>query len=241
MGPGSAVSVGYLFGRLEVIDDPQPRPAPFNMAADEVLLEELGDSAVLRIYRWVQPSISFGYFTPLNDVALPRDNREPVRRWTGGGIVEHGADFTYSLMIPRRELASIGAPGRSYERIHHALAQALAGAGIAAVPIGPGMSEEYAAPGSHCFEHPVPHDLMIAGCKTAGGAQRRTRRGLLHQGSVQGVGDDGPPDWQERLARSLPEAFCASPVHRRFDAAKERSAKRLAEEKYATQAWLRRF
>jgi lipoate-protein ligase A len=246
MGPGAAAVGVALFERLEVIDDPNPRPASFNMAADETLLEQIGDAAVLRIYRWSRPALSLGFFTVFDQVRTPREPREPrewVRRWTGGGIVEHGADFTYSLAVPRRELAALGAGGRSYERIHQALSRALAGAGFAAISAGEAGGEQRAGfrsvPAAHCFEHPVAHDLMIGGRKIAGAAQRRTRRGLLHQGSVQSAGT-GPPDWRVRLARSLPEAFCPSPVPRRFHPAEEQHAARLAEEKYATHAWLRR-
>jgi lipoate-protein ligase A len=36
-----------------------------------------------------------------------------------------------------------------------------------------------------CFIAPVRNDLLANGRKIAGGAQRRTKRGLLHQGSIQ--------------------------------------------------------
>jgi lipoate-protein ligase A len=224
---------------LEVIDDPQPRPASFNMAADESLLEQIGDAVVLRIYRWLRPAISFGYFTELAAVRQRHEERELVRRWTGGGIVEHGTDFTYSLVIPRRDLVELGSAGRSYELIHQALAEALAGGGAVSI-----TKEHAGAPrsesGAHCFEHPVAHDLLIDGRTTAGAAQRRTRRGLLHQGSVQGVGGVMAA-WQERLAERLPETLCSSAVRRGFTPAEEEGAARLAAEKYATQAWLERF
>jgi lipoate-protein ligase A len=194
---------------LEVIDDPQPRPASFNMAADESLLEQIGDAVVLRIYRWLRPAISFGYFTELAAVRQRHEERE------------------------------LGSAGRSYELIHQALAEALAGGGAVSI-----TKEHAGAPrsesGAHCFEHPVAHDLLIDGRKTAGAAQRRTRRGLLHQGSVQGVGGVMAA-WQERLAERLPETLCSSAVRRGFTPAEEEGAARLAAEKYATQAWLERF
>ena len=231
-----------LFQRIEVIDDLLPRTAAFNMAADESLLAGSGNVPVLRIYRWSQPAISFGYFTRIAELR-PSGGRERVRRWTGGGIVEHGADFTYALVVPRPALGTLGAPGQSYALLHHALAQALAQVGVAADPLTNGNLVEGArfseAPGCYCFAHPVAHDLMGGGGKLAGAAQRRTRRGLLHQGSVQIGG--GAAGWRERLAQSLPRALCAAPLQRPLTPAEEESASRLAEAKYATRAWLERW
>jgi lipoate-protein ligase A len=36
-----------------------------------------------------------------------------------------------------------------------------------------------------CFENPVSDDLLHGGQKVGGAGQRRTRQGLLHQGSLQ--------------------------------------------------------
>jgi lipoate-protein ligase A len=216
------------------------------MAADESLLERSGETPVLRIYRWLEPAISFGYFTRLAELRA-EGRRALVRRWTGGGIVEHGADFTYALVIPRRELGTWGAPGQTYQLLHHALARALAQAGVEAKPlpeeIRPANLQSGQTPGCYCFAHPVAHDLMNGDRKLAGAAQRRTRRGLLHQGSVQGcdaLGSD-PGGWRERLAQSLPRALCATPVQRSLTSAEMEGASRLAEAKYATQAWLERW
>src|SRR5450755_3610789 len=88
-----------MFGALEVYHDDIPRSAPMNMAVDEALLGS-ATFPVLRFYRWRSPALSFGYFGSYADVADQRDEREIVRRWTGGGVVPHGADLTYSVIIP---------------------------------------------------------------------------------------------------------------------------------------------
>ena len=197
------------------------------MAIDEALLEVIR-APLLRVYRWRSPAVSFGYFEHWAPVRDAHPGRDAVRRWTGGGVVPHGGDFTYSLLIPRDAVAP-GTPGESYCAIHTALRGALAEAGIhaleAAVP---------AAPRSHaCFENPVRHDVLVAGRKVAGAAQRRTRAGLLHQGSVQGV--DLPEGFPTTLAGRL-AAVVRAETWDVTDPAEE-----LAAWKYGSRAWLERW
>jgi lipoate-protein ligase A len=84
-----------------------------------------------------------------------------------------------------------------------------------------------------CFERAVRYDLMIRNQKIAGAAQRRTRDGLLHQGSIQLANSDVLRDrFAARFARS---------VRRRDLAAEEvERAESLALKKYATREWLER-
>src|SRR5262245_20435353 len=88
-----------MFDRLLFHDDTEPRSAAVNMAIDEALLEH-STTPALRFYSWNRPALSFGYFGRLADAMKSGNSREIVRRWTGGGIVLHGADLTYSLILP---------------------------------------------------------------------------------------------------------------------------------------------
>jgi lipoate-protein ligase A len=81
-----------------------------------------------------------------------------------------------------------------------------------------------------CFENPVLYDVLVEGRKVAGAAQRRTRRGLIHQGSVQTL--DLPKRFGEGFAARLGGVVRAQC----FDIAK--AAEKLASEKYGTIAWL---
>ena len=72
-----------------------------NMAIDEALLET-AVIPTIRFYRWRSPALSFGYFGKFSDVAIYAAERDLVRRWTGGGIVFHGDDLTYSIVIPAK-------------------------------------------------------------------------------------------------------------------------------------------
>lgn len=180
-----------LFARLARWLDTAPRPAAANMAADEIAADEairIG-APILRCYRWADPSLSFGYFERLADIeALPlAAGRTLVRRPTGGGAVPHSAsgdDFTYALAIPRRDPAAALRPSALYARVHRAVAQALRLSGGA--PDAAVLGDDPHLPAGPCFAKPVLGDVIsAAGTKLAGAAQRRTRAGVLHQGSVQ--------------------------------------------------------
>ena len=232
------IGAAPLFERLELIDDPRGHGGALNMATDEALLEHLADAPVLRIYRWGCPTVSFGYFDEFEAVKAAYPRHALVRRWTGGGVVEHGQDFTYSLIVPRRDPLTAMRAEDSYRLLHGVLATA-----IAAVSPEPPLFAEPArptAPDSRaCFVNPVRYDLLLEGHKIAGAAQRRTRRGWLHQGSVQLPGTTALVF--ERLRGSLP-AELANNVHRRVvQPEEEQAAIRLAEAKYGTEAWLRRL
>src|ERR1700676_2326901 len=76
--------------------------AAFNMALDEALLEAMPrlQRPVLRFYGWTEPAATFGYFQKYSDVESNTPLRPLIRRPTGGGIVPHDADWTYSAVFP---------------------------------------------------------------------------------------------------------------------------------------------
>ena len=76
--------------------------AAFNMALDEALLGAMPrlQTPVLRFYGWTEPAATFGYFQKFSDVEQATQLRPLIRRPTGGGIVPHDADWTYSAAFP---------------------------------------------------------------------------------------------------------------------------------------------
>jgi lipoate-protein ligase A len=228
-----------LFQRLQICHDICPHPAAMNMALDEALLE-FAAIPTIRFYRWRSPALSFGYFGKFSDVAIYAAERDLVRRWTGGGIVFHGEDLTYSIVIPATDPAFDESSIAIYEKIHRALAHALNEVGERAIvaggvdPGGIAFSKHAAvsAGGYNCFANPVRADVMMDGRKIAGAAQRRTRRGLLQQGSIQGVVME--IDLAQKFAQAM-SANCSQ-----FEIKEEvlRRARELAQ-KYGTESWLR--
>ncbi len=219
-----------LFETLTEVVDPEPHAASLNMAIDEVLLREAG-GPLLRVYRWLRPAVSFGYFGKFGEVERAWPGRESVRRWTGGGIVPHGDDFTYTLVVPAGHPFAGIAARESYREIHGQIAALLVGAGCEA-----SVEEVSRAKVSEaCFENAVEFDVVARGAKIAGAAQRRTRWGLLHQGSIQLAGLNA--DFARALAAKLAPVI----LQRQPTADQMASARDLAARKYGAKSWIERF
>src|SRR5882757_4581273 len=157
--------------------------AAFNMALDEALLEAMPrlQKPVLRFYGWMEPAATFGYFQKYSEVANLTPLRPLIRRPTGGGIVPHDADWTYSAVFPPgHEWHSLKAE-ESYRRIHDWLRLAFAALKVE-TELAPCCKKSL--PGQ-CFVGHEKSDLLWRGKKIAGAAQRRNKLGLLIQGSVQ--------------------------------------------------------
>jgi len=230
-----------MFAALNVYHDAAAHSAAMNMAIDEALLEYATVPSI-RFYRWHSPALSFGYFGKFARVACYAGERDLVRRWTGGGIVFHGDDLTYSIVIPANDNAFSESSMAIYEKVHRFLCDAVGGNGKRAVVAGggnPGGAADairiaFSDGGYNCFANPVRADVIVDGRKIAGAAQRRTRRGLLQQGSIQGI--DLENGLSERFAvelsnncqpQSLPKAVRCR-------------AREIAAQKYGAEAWLRK-
>jgi lipoate-protein ligase A len=226
-----------IFAALDIYHDITPRSAAMNMAIDEALLE-CAKIPSIRFYRWTSPALSFGYFGKFVDVATYATQRDVVRRWTGGGIVFHGDDLTYSVVIPARHVVFSESSMSIYEKIHRSLRNALAANGeraeLACVAGVADAAVSNCGYNGACFANPVHADVMVNGRKVAGAAQRRGRAGLLHQGSIQYV--DIANGLAERFARELCDVPCEGSLS---EEVLER-ARQIAEQKYQTVDWLRR-
>jgi lipoate-protein ligase A len=222
---------GRVFETLKFWRDDETRTGAENMAVDQLLMECVGMHPVLRVYGWSEPTVSFGYFLAQADAraSFSADGLTYVRRWTGGGIVDHRIDITYTLAIPRAHALSVARGAESYRVIHQALANALLEMGEAArlSPVDEGGGA------LACFDNPVAYDITnAAGQKIAGAGQRRTRFGLLHQGSVVTAVSSA------KLGQTL-TSFLSTDV-RQF-APEEvffEDVASLASDRYATDAWL---
>lgn len=164
-----------------------------NMATDFLLLQRAAtDHPMLRHYEWRRPAFTFGYSQKLAFIQSQLPAGEPVdlcRRPTGGGLVDHRDDWTYSLIVPRAHPLYEARAIESYRTVHACVTDSLVALGCPALlktecePCAPGNEP---GPAGVCFTRPELYDVIHAksGEKIAGAAQKRAKRGLLFQGSL---------------------------------------------------------
>ncbi len=200
-----------LCEELDVIFD-SAHDGATNMSIDERLLHTV-TRPTLRFYSWAQPTVSIGYFARIEDAGRLAKGLPVVRRCTGGGLVFHGTgeDLTYSLSMPRSWL--LLSSKAIYRSVHEGLIAAFHEIGLQ----GCHLYGAATSPGSVCFQNPVRDDVVHEGRKIAGAAQRRTRLGILHQGSIL-----GPAKLLPRFAHAL--------AHRLHDRTEQFIADRLHKE-----------
>lgn len=178
------------------------------MALDETLMEFAPQLArpVLRFYGWTQPAATFGYFQHHEEIERTTKLRPLVRRPTGGGLVPHDADWTYSLAFPTSHEWYALSAVESYQRVHEWVRASFTKMGVTTELAA---CCRKSAPGQ-CFVGHEKSDVLWQGKKIAGAAQRRTKMGLLIQGSVQ-----PPPlnlakaDWQAAMCVGAVGQYCS--------------------------------
>lgn len=158
------------------------------MAVDHALLESVqhGAGPVLRLYAWAPACISFGRNQQTGGIydpaALAAAGVDAVRRPTGGLAVLHDRELTYAVIAP---VDRFGGPRTAYQRINAALVTGLRTLGVpvtlAGAAAAPHPVHDAAAP---CFHAPAPGEIVAAGRKLVGSAQRCERGVLLQHGSI---------------------------------------------------------
>jgi len=219
-----------MFDSLDLILPDEAQDGPMQMAFDEVLLRAVV-RPTLRIYRWSTPCVTFGYFQTFAAVRDSYPALPLVRRWTGGGMVEHGKDLTFSLMIPSGTKAASMPPAFFYRELHGKLASWLAEVVSSEVRLA---RREDILSGPACFSAPAGDDLLLSGQKILGGAQRRSAGALLYQGSLQRL--EGLPLDSMEMARSLSPRV----AHQVIGSALKEKSNLLAERRYRSKEWLLR-
>lgn len=157
----------------------------FNMALDEAILDSVfSDRSVstLRFYGWENPIISIGYLQKIEGIRnFLNERTDLVRRITGGGIVYHDFDLSFSITIKDSFVNSLGVHG-SYNIISKAVADGLIKSGIEAE-----VYTDHSEKLPECFPFPQKYDIVSNKSKIYGAAQRRIKDTLLHQGTVKNI------------------------------------------------------
>ncbi len=165
----------------------------FNMAVDEAIARfgARGHPPTLRVYGWRPAAISIGYSQrirqALNVKACAQRGVPVVRRLTGGRMVFHDQELTYSIIAPRGLVGLGGSVLGTYKRIGQALVASLRRLGISAYLQR--MSCRYDGLGAAhglepCFTRSGRYEVMVDGRKVAGSAQRWIGQMVLQHGSL---------------------------------------------------------
>ncbi|MFI5334598.1 MAG: lipoate--protein ligase family protein [Chlamydiales bacterium] len=178
-----------------------------NMQLDAQLLQELGSDPILHFYEWERPSISYGYFIHpeklLNLDEVRKRGIDLARRPTGGGVVFHLWDFAFSLLVPASSPHFSHNPLDNYAFVNQAVLEAtqefLTGKEKWELikHDAPAWDEQCS---NFCMAKPTKYDVVLAGRKIAGAAQRKRKQGFLHQGTIALV----MPPKQELASLLLP-------------------------------------
>ena len=159
----------------------------FNMAADEVLLEQTkGEhTTILRLFQWNPWTLSLGKHQSLADVdleACSRNNIMVVRRLTGGRAVLHAQELTYSICIPSKS-EEFGMHHEIAARIGQSLCYGLQSLGADVQWMNKGRKVVgHRTP--LCFASVARGEILWQGKKVVGSAQRVMDDVILQHGSI---------------------------------------------------------
>lgn len=212
------------------------------MALDEALAKSKPEAFVLRFFRWKGVGATFGYAQRIREVerALPSGIGDSfTRRPTGGGIVPHLDDLTFSCVFPD---GGVLRPTEIYRRLHSAILTGLRAAGLDARLAVSGASPAPRGPegASQCFVQPVALDILTEAGKILGGAIRRDGSTVLYQGSLQlPEARQRAAELEEVIRRSLGAEWGLTWT-RQEPAADVQAEAAAREAKYRSPEWIRR-
>jgi lipoate-protein ligase A len=167
-----------------------------NMRRDAALLAaaESGAEPVLRLFDFRPPGITLGMNQdPERELDLERCASHGVPwavRPTGGRAIFHQQDWNYALAAPLDDHDWGGRLGDVYARASVLIVRSLIRLGVPAALVPRAVAEtaakpwEVAGPVAPCFASTARHEVVLAGRKLVGSAQRRTAQALLQEGSV---------------------------------------------------------
>lgn len=191
-----------------------------NMRLDAQLLEKADSFSkpVLHLYEWEGDSATYGYFTdPAKLLDLDQVKKHSLnlaRRPTGGGIIFHIWDMAFSVVVPAHCPEFSINTLDNYAFVNNAVLAAIKEflGGKPPLSLTPIDFSSWDPDCAHfCMAKPTKYDVMWEGKKIAGAAQRKTKKGFLHQGTIALVMP--PPDYLSRILRPGTQVSDAMQAH----------------------------
>lgn len=254
-----------------LIVEPRPLPGTRNMAVDEHLFcrARTEPETFLRFYQWTRPTASLGATQSVERVAdlefCRRNGVDIVRRITGGKLVLHHREVTYS--VASADVEAFGSTlAESYRRISQGLMRGLEIMGLAP-QLADASPPDYIRGTMPCFAYPARDEVELGGRKIIGSAQKRTGAAFVQHGSIPLVKDEALlaavarpgvregegsnmtslsealgrevvfAEAAERFAAGMAEFFGVRMEPAVLDAAEEKDVARLESARYASDDW----
>ena len=167
--------------------------AEANMNRDAEFLSRLGERErpLIHYYDWEGECATYGLLVnPEQFIDIEAASEHGVtlaRRPTGGGIVFHIWDLAFSVLVPAKSPLFSKNTLENYALINNAVLYAVEeflekAPDLKLTPQdGPALEK---AGTRFCMARPTKYDVVVEGRKVAGAAQRMTKEGFLHQGTI---------------------------------------------------------
>lgn len=168
--------------------DRTPKDGRWNMAVDEFLFRQVQQAPLtfLRFYAWDKPTVSLGFYQKTDQVldleVCRRQGVDVVRRMTGGKLVLHHEEVTYTVASSEADIFSTSLK-ESYRLVSEALILGLKRLGLEA-NLAAAAPENYTRGHLPCFSFPAEDEIEIKGKKLIGSAQKRRGRIFIQHGSI---------------------------------------------------------
>jgi len=186
-----------------------PSDAMSNMALDEKIFRAFLEDGIpaFRVYGWASPSFTYGVSQkPEDEIDMKRCAATGLgiaKRMTGGGVLFHNNEITYSLVCAKEDIGEPDSVFVSYRKICSFLISFYRSLGLdASFALEKEDFKTRCAPHSLCSASREKYDIVINGKKIGGNAQKRKKRAVFQHGSIP-ISVDWP--FMRRYTRSLPE------------------------------------
>ncbi len=164
------------------IVDRTPLSAEANMQKDRELFENFKGNAppVFRLYRW-EESFTYGVSQKMEELEFSY-GKSSAKRITGGGILLHGHDISYSIICSNDFIVGKSVK-EGYEYLCGFLMDFYRSLGLKP-SFAKDLKDITLSKSGFCQVGFEPYDIIIKGKKIGGNAQKRARDKLLQHGSI---------------------------------------------------------
>jgi lipoate-protein ligase A len=166
-----------------VLVDSKQSSAKDNMRIDKELFNSYNAThmPIFRVYTWKE-SFTYGISQNVDSIQNIEHITDHAQRMTGGGILFHGNDISYSLIVPTNYLKNLSVK-ESYEMICMFLMNFYTSLGLKPMYAKDVKSIDLLS-SEYCQQGYEPYDILVEGKKVGGNAQRRSKHVIFQHGSI---------------------------------------------------------